>query len=88
MPEKLAIVFDIDETALSNYPADKEMDFSYDPVKFDQWIRGFRETVIQPTLRIFLQAQKQGVATIFLTGRKEDYRDVTVADLKRLWYDR
>lgn len=87
MPGKLAIVFDIDETALSNYPIEEEMDFSYDPVKFDLFIRSSRETLIQPTLKTFIHAQKQGIATIFLTGRDEEYKDVTIANLKRLGYD-
>ena len=87
MPGKLAIVLDIEEVALSTYPLVDEMDFSYDPVKYDQFIRSGRETAIQPTLKLVLQAQKQGVAVIFLTGRKEEYREVTTANLKRTGYE-
>jgi len=87
MPGKLAIVLDIEEVALLTYPLVEEMDFSYDPVKYDRFIRSGRETVIQSTLKLVIQAQKQGVSVIFLTGRKEEYREVTIANLKRTGYD-
>ena len=87
MPGKLAIVLDIDEVALSAYLLAEEMDFSYDSIKYDQFIRSGRETVIQPTLKLAIQAQKQGVSVIFLTGRKEGYREVTTANLKRTGYE-
>lgn len=87
MPGKLAVVLDIDEVALSAYPLTEEMDFSYDSVKYDQFIRSGREAAIQPTLKLVAQAQKQGVSVIFLTGRKEEYREVTTSNLKRTGYE-
>lgn len=87
MPGKLAIILDIEEVALSTYPLSEEMDFSYDPVKYDQFIRSGREIVIQPTLKLVTQAQKQGVSVIFLTGRKEEYMETTIANLKRAGYE-
>ncbi len=87
MPGKLAIVLDIDEVALSSYQLAEEMDFSHDAVKYDQFIRSGREPAIQPTLKLVIQAQKQGVSVIFLTGRREEYRESTTANLKRTGYE-
>jgi predicted secreted acid phosphatase len=87
MPGRLAIVLDVDGTAVSDYKNTEEMDFSFNVSKYDQYIRSARATVIQPTLKLTIQAKKQGVAVVFVSGRKEEYRDVTTSNLKRLGYD-
>ncbi|MEI6056498.1 MAG: HAD family acid phosphatase [Lentisphaerota bacterium] len=85
-PGKLAIVMDIDETSVSNYPVELQMDFGYNNDIFNKFISSNNETVIASTLALFKQAQTQGVATIFITGRPENQRDDTERNLKRLGY--
>src|SRR5512146_1123253 len=36
--EHTAVVFDVDDTALSDYPYEKETDFGYIPEQYDMWI--------------------------------------------------
>lgn len=85
-PGKLAIVMDIDETSVSNYPVEIQMDFGYDNDTFNKFIASNDETVIAPTLALFKQAQAQGIATVFITGRLESQRADTERNLKRLGY--
>lgn len=85
-PGKLAIVMDIDETSLSNYPAEIQMDFGYSTEIFNKFIASDEESVIAPTLALFKQAQTQGIATIFITGRPESQRADTEKNMKRLGY--
>jgi predicted secreted acid phosphatase len=81
-PKKLAIVFDIDETALSNYPNMVKRDFSH--------IHAGQITddapVIQPTLGLFQFAEKNNVAVFFVTGRNENLRPITVKNLDKAGY--
>ncbi len=86
-PGKLALVMDIDETSLSNYAVELQMDFGYSSAIFNKFITSDEETVIAPTLALFKQAQAQGVATIFITGRPESQRADTERNLKRLGYE-
>ena len=78
---KLAMVLDIDETSLSNWPAISANDFArildgpcYDlphgPCGLNAWLTMARDRAIAPTLKLYRQARKQGVAIFFITGRR------------------
>ncbi len=84
--EKLALVLDIDETALSNWEEEKQEDFGYIPKDWDAWIKRRADTAIPGTLRLYQEAQKDKVAVFFITGRAEDEREVTAANLKAVGY--
>jgi HAD superfamily, subfamily IIIB (Acid phosphatase) len=84
---KKAIVFDIDETALSNYTAIDADNFTYgDHSKAETTSEV--GTAIAPTLALFKLAQKKGIATFFVTGRGEspDNRSHTDHNLQREGY--
>lgn len=80
--EKLAMVFDIDETSLSNYPEMLKADFAYDSKVFDEWVQSAQAPALSGSLRIFKEAQRLGVSVFFITGRHEDERDATVRNLR------
>ena len=81
-PEKLAMVFDIDETSLSNYPEMLRADFAYDSKVFDAWVQSAQAPAIPGSLRIYKEAQRLGVSIFFITGRHENERDATERNLR------
>ena len=79
--ERLAVVLDIDETALGNYPHIRSMDFAYDDARWDAWLLEARCPPIEPVLAIHRAARDNGVAVFFLSGRKELSRKATARNL-------
>jgi predicted secreted acid phosphatase len=69
--EKLAIVLDIDETVLSNYPQMDREDFGYNRPDWVAWVDKAEAPVIEPMREVYREARKLGVAVVFLTGRSD-----------------
>ena len=91
--QKLAAVFDIDETSLANYPAMKRDDFGFildgpctpggkDACGMRAWIAQGRDAAIPGTLALYKRARSLGVAVFFITGRNETLRPGTVKNLR------
>lgn len=80
--EKLALVLDIDETALSNWDEEKQYDFGYVASQWDEWVAKEKATAIDGTLRLYNLALKDGVAVFFITGRSADQETATADNLK------
>lgn len=80
--DKLAIVLDIDETALSNLKHMLEMDFGYVPALWDQWIADADGVPIAPVLEVFRTARANNVAVFFMTGRKTTDAPGTIRNLR------
>ena len=83
-----ALVLDIDETSLTNWPnlladnfgfvADGSCDvLPKGPCGFNQWILKGSAKAIEPARKLFEAAKAKGVAVIFITGRTESQRDIT-----------
>ena len=86
-PEKLAIVLDIDETSLSNYPNIEARDFCTNRDQFEKDIGRANDPVLLPTLTLYRDALKQGVAVFFVTGRSDQLRKPTEKNLKAAGYE-
>lgn len=84
--EKLAAVFDIDETALSNWAIMLDCGFCAYKVEKQFYPPPAHDPAIAPTLHLFNYAQSLGVAVLFLTGRKENERQRTVDNLTEAGY--
>ncbi len=84
--EKLALVLDIDETSLSNWEEEKQDDYGYIAKDWDAWVERRACTAIPGTLRLYQEAEKDRVAVFFITGRSEDEREDTAANLKAVGY--
>ncbi|MBB6252382.1 HAD family acid phosphatase [Nitrospirillum iridis] len=92
-----ALVLDIDETSLSNWPQMKVNDFGYikaggcdlerGPCGAPAWEMMGQAAVIAPTLAVFRQARAAGVAVFFVTGRPEGERDATARNLAAAGYE-
>ena len=92
-----AVVLDIDETALSNWPSIAANDFGYIPEgPCDQlpkgpcgahaWENASRAEVLAPTLALYQSARQRGVAVFFISGRDEAQRAATELNLRRAGY--
>lgn len=79
--KNLAVVFDIDETTLSNYQEMLGADFGYDSNTFNAWVNTGKAPAIPGTLRIYKEVRRLGVNAIFLTGRPESQRAITEQNL-------
>jgi hypothetical protein len=95
---KPAIVFDIDETSLSNWAAILANDFGYipggsckelpdGPCGWTAWEEAGSAKVIGPARDLFDAAKTKGVAIFFITGRHEKVRAATEANLRTAGYD-
>ena len=91
------MVFDIDETALSNWEAIKANDFgrvidgpcdetAAGPVRLAAWDLRAQSTVIQPTMDVYNAAKDRGAAIFFITGRDETQRAATERNLQAVGY--
>lgn len=81
---KLAMVFDLDETLLSNLHHMRAMDFGYVPQLWDEWVAAADATVIAPVREVYLAARAKNVAVIFITGRKTTDQPGTESNLRTL----
>jgi acid phosphatase len=78
-----AVVFDIDETLLSNWPYIIEYDFARVPTFFAPWAEKSEDPAIEPVKRFYLAMRGAGVATFVITGRGEPLRAATIRNLER-----
>ncbi len=95
---KPALVLDIDETSLDNWPQLAQNDYGY-IVGGDctmapgsacgslAWESQGRAPAIAATLKLYKAARAAGVAVFFITGRKEAERAGTEANLRAAGYD-
>lgn len=86
VPKKLAIILDIDETALSNYADMVKMNFGGTLQQIEEAEGRGLDSPIKATLELYQFAKKQGVAVFFVTARKESYRAATASNLENAGY--
>ena len=86
--QKMAIVFDIDETALTNLPHILEHDFGYTESIWDAWVAEGRAHAIIPVQTVYDTAIRNDVAVFFITGRKESDRPGTERNLRDVGYEK
>ena len=93
-----ALVLDIDETSLTNWPNLLADDFGFvadgscdalpkGPCGFNQWILKGSAKAIEPARKLFEAAKAKGVAVIFITGRPDSQRDITILNLDHVGYE-
>jgi acid phosphatase len=98
MVKKPAIVLDIDETSLSNWPQLQANDYGAinsgpcntlpaGPCGVLAWENSAQDAAIAPTLALFNAAKAKGVSVFFITGRSETIRAATETNLRNAGYD-
>ncbi len=85
--KKLAIVLDIDETSLSNYPNMIKRHFVADRTQIHQDILAATAPAITPTLMLYKDALKKGVVVFFITGRASSELAATETNLKNAGFE-
>jgi acid phosphatase len=80
--DKLAVVFDIDETVLSNLEHIRKMDWGYQPDIWDRWVQQANAPAINPLKEVYQTAIDHQVTVFFITGRKERLREATARNLR------
>lgn len=84
--KKLALVLDIDETSISNYPEIQVEHFGYSPSAWRRWEEKATARPIRGTLALYRRAQALGVKVFFVTGRRATERAITIKDLHAAGY--
>lgn len=83
---KLAIVLDIDETAVSNLELYKKVDYSQHLEYFLPEILDIPPSAITPVLNLFNFAKANAVSVFFISGRSEKLLNKTTEQLKNVGY--
>jgi predicted secreted acid phosphatase len=85
--KKPAIVLDIDDTSLTQYPCRKPGDLPFDDgAAGASCVAGGRLPAIVETRAIYRLAQRRGVRVFLITGRPVPARDATVSNLREAGY--
>jgi predicted secreted acid phosphatase len=93
-----ALVLDIDETSLTNWPNLIADDFGFvsggscdvlpsGPCGFNSWILKSGAKPLGPALQLFNAAKAKGIAVIFITGRPDAQRDATILNLDHAGFE-
>ncbi len=84
--DKLAAVFDIDETSLSNWDAMSGCGFCSYASQLTLYPNEDHDPAIAPVLRLYNFAKASGVKVFFVTGRQESEREATIKNLNEAGY--
>jgi predicted secreted acid phosphatase len=85
---KLAVVFDIDETTLSNLRHIQANDYGYIPKIWNAWVNEGQCTAIFPVQAVYNTAINAQVDVFFITGRAPETAAVTERNLREVGYDK
>ncbi|TPW74310.1 hypothetical protein FJ657_16555 [Schumannella soli] len=82
-----AIVLDADDTTLWTYDMEvADMKFVFDPAKQDVWVQEQRFPATPSMQSLVSIAKKAGCTIVGLTGRNDDQKDATIANLAKVGY--
>jgi acid phosphatase len=85
--EKLAIIFDIDETALSSYCEMQRENYGFiKPMNYEWVVSPEAAVAIPGAVRLFNRAKSAGIAVFFITGRPDSQLDATARNLEAAGY--
>jgi len=85
--QRPAIVLDADDTTLWTYDMeDGAMKFNFDPALQDEWVQDQRFPATPAMDRVVRAARNHGCRIVGLTGRNDNQRHATIANLNK-WYD-
>lgn len=82
-----AAIFDVDDTALSNYKISKQLDYGYDYKIIQDWVMSAKLPAIKQTLEFYNYLKSKGIKLIFLTGRQIEEYDATYRNLIEQGYN-
>jgi len=77
------VIFDIDDTILSDYGDTKSISFGYIPKLYHEWVLEADAPAIPQVKELYDYLVERGFTIVFLTGRKYNEYDATIQNLKR-----
>jgi predicted secreted acid phosphatase len=86
LPQNFTIVFDIDETLLSNWQYLRENDFGITLPSFIPWASTSHDIALDPMGKVFAKARAYRIPIMLISGRPESLRDATVKNLNAAGY--
>ena len=81
LPDRPTVIFDIDETALSNYEHIKEIDFGYYYDIWLEWLKKADAIAIPETKRLYAYLITRNIHVVFISGRNSDSYEATLKNL-------
>ncbi len=85
--ERLTMVFDLDETLLSNWPFMLAEDLGGSDATWDAWLRAGKAPPIEPVRELYRRARQLGVEVLFLSTRQEHLHAATERNLRDIGCD-
>lgn len=85
--EKPAVIFDIDDTALSNWEFIDISDFGYNQGRYKLWENSARDSAIKPIQELYVFAREKGFSIFFISGRREVQRQFTELNLRKVGFE-
>jgi predicted secreted acid phosphatase len=82
----LAVVLDIDDTAISTWGRLVQEDFARKDEMFVAWVSSHVDPPIAPILELYRESQRLGVKVIFVTGRRTALAERTRVTLTAVGY--
>ena len=82
--ERLAVVFDLDETLLWNWPEIESLGLGYSPPVWEAWVADGKAPAIEPVRAVYRTARRLGLEVYFITGRRERQRASTEKNLRAI----
>jgi len=76
------VVFDVDETVLSNYSHIESVDFGWVKPLWDEWILSAKAKNIPQVKKLYDYLVENSINVAFLTGRYSDHYEATLKNLK------
>lgn len=76
------VVFDIDETVLSNLEVMVELDFGYEKDTWSEWVEEAAAPALQPIADAYAALWHRGYTVAFVTGRHSVHRNATERNLQ------
>lgn len=81
IPQNAAAVFDVDDTALSNYESSKEIGFGFVPAVWNEYMKSGAAKAIPQTKKFYDWLVSKNIRVIFLTGRNPETYTYTKENL-------
>jgi acid phosphatase len=82
-----AVIFDVDETTLSNYEFIKSIDFGYEIKIWNNYLFESNASAIKPVLELYKWFLSKNIRIIFLTGREAITCEATKNNLIEVGYE-
>lgn len=86
LPKNSAVVFDVDDTLISNWYFNYTNDFGYNRKRAAVWEESAQAPALKPLLNLYLFCKNHEIKIIFITGRRAFLKKATQQNLKKVGY--